>query len=742
VGPSRFHIRVILFTLPVCFCIVGISEQRAAADEVALKIDHPLPYEVIQRIGFDPANAANALSGAAAFGSAEVEVSGSFPDEIGMPNELEYRVVLSDGGEGRATDWSAAFLRSHGLSAPQFRFTITVPAGGWYRLELRSANSSNGRQAIGSVEPFGVGEVFLVAGQSYATNTNDERLKVTDSTARVAAFDSAQSTWAIANDPQPAPDGSDGGSIWPPLGDSLRAALRVPVGFANVAVGGTSSEQWMPGGKLHQGLAETGTKLGRFRAVLWQQGESDVIAKTPGDTYVANLRSIQNAAVRVWKFEPVWLAAKSTLHPTVYNDPDGENRIRDAIERVSRLPGFGAGPDTDTLTGDNRGDANSRRHFSAIGQRHAAELWHQVLVETIQRTPNASQAAGFLLPDLHLLEPVWLSKIVHRESSVLHVTDDAHPAQCTLAFPPQEILHVTTADRQSQFDAGAVSFTEGQPVIQFENPDPVEPIADSELFPLSGAPNSYAHRANNPAQNLLYRPGRWFHDRNVEITYLRQLSSDEGPPVVYGALPKSIARLNSGEPLVVGISGDSISTGLDASGMTNAAPFQSGYPDLVAAQLRVLSGSGIVLHNRAVSGWSVANGLEDLDQLLASMPDLVIIAYGMNDVGRRDPQWFADQTRTLIERIQAHDQETEILLVSPMLGNREWVHTPREMFSLYRDELKALVSPGVALADVTAVWDLMLQQKHDLDLTGNGLNHPNDFGHRLYAQTVLHLLQP
>jgi hypothetical protein len=26
------------------------------------------------------------------------------------------------------------------------------------------------------------------------------------------------------------------------------------------------------------------------------------------------------------------------------------------------------------------------------------------------------------------------------------------------------------------------------------------------------------------------------------------------------------------------------------------------------------------------------------------------------------------------------------------------------------------------------------------DLTGNGLNHPNDFGHRLYAQGVLELI--
>jgi lysophospholipase L1-like esterase len=127
---------------------------------------------------------------------------------------------------------------------------------------------------------------------------------------------------------------------------------------------------------------------------------------------------------------------------------------------------------------------------------------------------------------------------------------------------------------------------------------------------------------------------------------------------------------------------------------------------------------------------------------LAEKPHLIIVAYGMNDVGRKDPPWFLGQTKTIIERVQAANPDTEILLVSPMLGNKEWVHTPREMFAQYRDQLQSLVARGVALADVTAVWDLMLAHKGDFDLTGNGLNHPNDFGHRLYAQAILQVLAP
>jgi lysophospholipase L1-like esterase len=136
----------------------------------------------------------------------------------------------------------------------------------------------------------------------------------------------------------------------------------------------------------------------------------------------------------------------------------------------------------------------------------------------------------------------------------------------------------------------------------------------------------------------------------------------------------------------------------------------------------------------------VANGVADLAALLASKPDLLIVAYGMNDVGRKDPVWYGQQTKLILDQAKASCPEIEIILVATMLGNSEWIHTPREMFSLYRDQLRELSGPDVALADLTEVWKKLLIHKHDLDLTGNGLNHPNDFGHRLYAQAILQLL--
>ena len=87
-------------------------------------------------------------------------------------------------------------------------------------------------------------------------------------------------------------------------------------------------------------------------------------------------------------------------------------------------------------------------------------------------------------------------------------------------------------------------------------------------------------------------------------------------------------------------------------------------------------------------------------------------------------------------------RETEFILVATMLANRDWTTLHHEFFVPYREALAGLCRPGIALADLTSIWGFLLERKKDWDLTGNGVNHPNDFGHRLYAQVLSALLIP
>jgi len=363
-------------------------------------------------------------------------------------------------------------------------------------------------------------------------------------------------------------------------------------------------------------------------------------------------------------------------------------------------------------------------------------------------------ALNEMLPDLHLLDPFWRSITVHRES-VLCVKDAAdQPTTGKLLFPATKVVTVHSADGRTQYQPGTdFNLTSDGTQLELTEKSRIPFLQAADLFPAKGklpqwsggtatGPQSLSHKLGDPETFILFNNGHWFHDQQIEVTYARQAADWPGDVPHFDAtkLPKTLARLKAKQKLTIGVSGDSITYGLNASGLVGAPPFMPMYPDLVAAQLRATYGGEVALFNRAVGGWSVPNGLSDLDQLLAHEPDLILIAYGMNDVGRRNPEAYKEGIQQMIARIKTARPQAEILLVATMLGNEQWQHTPREMFPKYRDALASLCGEGIALVDLTSIWTEMLKRKRDCDLTGNGVNHPSDFGHRVYASAVLSLL--
>lgn len=378
-----------------------------------------------------------------------------------------------------------------------------------------------------------------------------------------------------------------------------------------------------------------------------------------------------------------------------------------------------------------------------------------VAVMDIRRIELKPVALAEILPDLHLLEPFWRSSTVYRESILLLDDGSQSGANGSLLFPAYRILSVRAANGQREFREGTdFRLTRnGRRLVCLES-STMPFLSSMDLFmpkgmrpawtggPQPAVPCALPHQKDRPGVHLLFDNGHWFHDQQIEVTYEKGEDNWPEPVPRFDAmkLPKTIRRLKDKQKLTIAVSGDSISFGLNASGLVGAPPFMPMYPDLVAAQLQATYGTEVSLINRAVGGWNVTNGLADLDQLLAAKPDLVIIAYGMNDVSRRDPKAYQDGIRQMVERINAARSEAEIILVATMVGNDQWTHTPHEMFPVYRDALHSLCREGVVLADLTSLWTEMLRRKRDCDLTGNGVNHPSDFGHRVYASTLLALL--
>ena len=163
--------------------------------------------------------------------------------------ELQYRLHTADAGTAAQHDWKSI---SDNPLTNRFNAEIHVAPGGWYHVELR-VQQGDKTLAECAVEHVGLGEVFIVAGQSNAGNHGSEKQK--SRSGMVAAFDGLK--WQLANDPQPGASG-DGGSFMPAFGDALFAKYRVPIGIVAVAVGATSVREWLPKGERMTNQPTTG----------------------------------------------------------------------------------------------------------------------------------------------------------------------------------------------------------------------------------------------------------------------------------------------------------------------------------------------------------------------------------------------------------------------------------------------------------------------------------------------------
>jgi len=256
--------------------------------------------------------------------------------------------------------------------------SVDLPAGGWYSLEARALNRGK-TVAEWTVDNFGVGEVFVTAGQSNSTSCG--QFATQQRSGMVSSFNGT--AWQKATDPMwGAHDliGIDpaelivyaGGSPWLAFGDALYKTEGVPVGVAVTGHGGSSVHQWQPGEDLFEWMMTRIWQLGPggFRAVLWHQGESDVEME-PG-TYVERFARMVEGSRNRARWPIPWFAAKTSYHSPEIPKWDNLRADFDGIwDSGIALPG----PDTDKLTDDHRDFDGLGIHFSVKGLTAHGKMW-------------------------------------------------------------------------------------------------------------------------------------------------------------------------------------------------------------------------------------------------------------------------------------------------------------------------------------------------------------------------------
>ncbi|MDR6563309.1 MULTISPECIES: T9SS type A sorting domain-containing protein [unclassified Arcicella] len=346
-------------------------------------------------------------------GFSQITISGTYEKQI---DKIEARLIPVEAGQGEYVDWTVIkVLPLNGNFS-----TVMRVKQGWYSLELRGSLYGTLIEGTTRLERVGVGEVFVIAGQSNAQGmpqiagigaTND----------RVNCFGSATNTdsggdFYISLSPfskleansRIAPRGMNGW-CWGRLGDLLVNKLNVPVMFFNAAFEGTSSSTWaisangnnapnpyiggtyqnkLPYQDLSDSFHYFVAQLG-IRAVLWCQGESDNFLvnqklATNSEVYRSNLQTIINKSRSDSGKDISWVVSLTSggsatpcsgiCGTPIVTDQNIINGQLAVINQANNNVFFG--PNTDQIQVTGRQDGV---HFNGVGLEQLANAWSNAL---------------------------------------------------------------------------------------------------------------------------------------------------------------------------------------------------------------------------------------------------------------------------------------------------------------------------------------------------------------------------
>jgi len=370
----------------ILICLLYFGNTLTSIAEIT--ISYPLERTVFQR---DKNN------------SATFAISGNFTEPT---DKVEIQLRALQGGH--TSDWMTLQQNPQG---GYYQGNITW-SGGWYELEVRGyfQNNHTGSAYLPRV---GIGEVFIIAGQSNAqglfghgaVHTGDDRVNcVNEFNAIMSYSELSQPRFSHLDENSTIGPRGQSSWYWGKLGEMLCQRLNVPVLFYNAGWEGTTSTNWkesttgntksayvnawyqdrMPYGNMmaifHSYLPVTGV-----RAVLWHQGESDNRFGVTTQTYASNLRAVIEKSRQDSGHNLSWMIARASY------DQDRGGKAQRIIDGQNQVVSSGNnvfyGPETDNIQPSRQDGV----HFYNDGHHEVAAAWYNSLNdEFFQRSEPAS----------------------------------------------------------------------------------------------------------------------------------------------------------------------------------------------------------------------------------------------------------------------------------------------------------------------------------------------------------------
>lgn len=338
-------------------------------------------------------------------------------------------------------------------------------------------------------------------------------------------------------------------------------------------------------------------------------------------------------------------------------------------------------------------------------------------------------------------KPIWQGDTVEMEM-FWPIKKDGEEVKVKLAYPVDEVISLCNSRLEREFVNGRDYTVEDGCIVIPENSEiTVTPWEEIILDkPQEGAQLNI--EASIAGKYLFFSESSAISDKQCTVKY-KHSGKWQGviPCRPDGKLSKIVEKIKRGDDFTFAFFGDSITVGANSSGTDwiNVPPYAPIWPKTVCNELERRYGGKISYINHAVGGKTSDWGVEEFKTLHeGENADLFVVAFGMNDF--TNPK-FEENIRTIMSYIWEKNPECEIILISTMLPN-----TYAKGFFNGQDKQEEILEKiakeysSVVLAPVTSVHKELLKNKFYFDMTGNCVNHPNDFLAAIYAQTVLAVL--
>lgn len=359
-----------------------VSNLTVVGDAIAFDVEDdsiPLrsaPYKMFQRDGANQAS---------------VRIKGTY---TGTPTAIQYRWASGA--------WTTLVASPSGGVFDQ---TVTLQGPNQGDLSIRFSNSTG---IVATQVYVGVGDVFLVAGQSNhvgkssvyvapvapASNPTwrsvkrgkDGVWKLHEETAS-AKFDGETSVYSVNQDPTPQ------GSYFGALATKIMAG-GVPVAFVPVAKGSTSLSAWAVNTattSLYGAALAVAAKLAGYRAVLWWQGENETQTTTTQAAHVSALNTVINdwfsRTGKKWFIWAINAAGNGSNFQAIHDALIEVGQTNANVQGLADLDG--------SFTGDVHYDTSAE--IAEIANRTFSSLNLAYTYDNVKTVVGAEMAGGYSL---------------------------------------------------------------------------------------------------------------------------------------------------------------------------------------------------------------------------------------------------------------------------------------------------------------------------------------------------------